>query len=294
MMQFGRSENDFNANTTISDTEFRRLSDFVYTQSGIVIPVGKKNQLTTRLQKRVRIAGLRSFSEYVDLLLNSDTTESEWVHFLDLVTSQKSDFFYEPAHFEYLAQYVLPEMIKNYGSGVQRPFMIWSAGCGAGEESFTLAMVLQEFKEHFPGINFRAQILATDISLKSLECGREAIYDVDRIKNVPIQLKQKYLLRSKDRKKQLVRVSPELRDLVSFRRLNFMERDFGLREKMDVIFCRNVIKYFDPATQEQLINKCCQYLMPNGYLFVGRSDSLEELHVPVFQVAPAIYKMISS
>ena len=256
-----------------------------------MMPASKKTMLTARLQKRLRVLRLRSFKDYVEWVLNPAESENELINFIDIVTTNKTDFFREPAHFEFLAQTSLPQLIKSQGAGVRRAFWIWSAGCSSGEEPYTMAIVLKEFSEHYPGIDFKTNILATDISTRVLEKAASAIYDMEKVEALPIVLKKKYLLRSKDRQKKQVRIAEELRSMVRFRRLNFMDADFCLRERMDVIFCRNVIIYFDRPTQERLINKFCRYLIPGGYLFIGHSETLNNLNVPVVQVAPTIYQL---
>ncbi|MEO5333218.1 MAG: chemotaxis protein CheR [Magnetococcus sp. YQC-5] len=275
----------------ISDKDFNRLSEFIYSQCGIMMPPSKKTMLTARIQKRLRLVGMTSFKEYIDWVLDPEHSGDELIQFIDIVTTNKTDFFREPAHFEYLAQNVIPELIKNSGAGVRRELMVWSAGCSTGEEPYTLSMVLKEFAQHYPGINFKARILATDISSRVLRSASNAVYDLEKVSPIPLILKRKYLLKSKDPTKRLVRIAPELRAMVNFRRLNFMDAEFGLRERMDVIFCRNVIIYFDRVTQERLINKFCRYLSSGGYLFVGHSETLNNLKVPVIQAAPTIYRM---
>ncbi|MBF0342449.1 MAG: protein-glutamate O-methyltransferase [Magnetococcales bacterium] len=282
---------DHDPHAGISDKDFQRLSEFIYSQCGIMMPPSKKTMLTARIQKRLRQVGLHSFKEYIDWVLDPQQSGEELIQFIDIVTTNKTDFFREPAHFEFMAQTALPELIKTSGAGVRRELMIWSAGCSTGEEPYTLAMVLREFAQHYPGINFRAKILATDISSRVLRSASDAVYDMDKVGPVPLGLKRKYLLKSKDPTKKLVRIAPEIRAMVNFRRLNFMDADFGLREKMDIIFCRNVIIYFDRPTQERLINKFCRYLSPGGFLFVGHSETLNNLKVPVVQTAPTIYRM---
>jgi chemotaxis protein methyltransferase CheR len=154
-------------------------------------------------------------------------------------------------------------------------------------EPYTLAMVLSEFEERNPG--FRFSILATDISSTVLETAVRAVYTLEHVETIPQNLKRKYLLRSKDKTKRLVRVVPEIRRLVRFRRLNFME-DFNFREKMDIIFCRNVIIYFDRPTQEVLLSKFCDNLRQGGNLFIGHSESLAGMALPLQQIAPTIYR----
>ena len=264
--------------THMSGKDFLRLKDFIYDQCGINIVDSKKTMLEARLQKRLRFLRLRSFSQYCEYLFSPQGIEEELTDMINLVTTNKTDFFREPGHFDYLHDRVLPEL-----KGRRDNVMVWSAGCSSGEEPYTLAMVLKE-----SGCNFT--ILATDISTKVLERARLAVYDEERVGPIAPEMRKKYLLKSKDRLKKLYRVVPELRTRVHFRRLNFMEGDFGFRERMDVIFCRNVIIYFDKPTQEKILNKICAFLSPGGYLFMGHSETLFGMSLPLVQAAPTIYR----
>lgn len=282
------SSKGHNGTAPLSERDFNRFSEFIYGECGIKMPPAKKTMLEARLQKRLRKLGIRSFQEYADYIFSRAGAEEELVHLIDVVTTNKTDFFREPAHFDHLVAHALPELIRTRGAGVRRPLAIWSAGCSSGEEPYTLSMVLSEYAEREPGFSF--SILATDICTTVLDKAKMAIYDEDRIEPVPAVLRQKYLLRGKGERRGLVRVVPELRSRVKFRRLNFMDGDFGMREQMDIIFCRNVIIYFDKQTQERLLNKFCRHLVPGGYLFMGHSETLSGLDVPVDQVASTIYR----
>ncbi len=274
----------------LSDKDFRRLSEFIQDECGIRMPESKKVLLESRLQKRLRRLGLSSFSEYCDYLFSPRGIENEVIHMIDVVTTNKTDFYREPRHFEYLVRMALPELMTKYGSGINKNLMLWSAGCATGEEPYTLAMVLSEFAKKSPGLNFRYLILATDISTRALEKARTGIYEEDRVAPVPPEMKKKYLLRGKNKSRGLVRIVPELRNLVKFRRLNFIEEDFNMREYMDIIFCRNVIIYFDRHTQEMLLNKFCRRLCAGGYLFIGHSETLNGLNLPLVQIEPTVYR----
>ncbi len=273
------------ASPVMSPRDFSRLSGFIYEEVGIKMPPAKKTMLESRLQKRLRALDMKSFSDYCDYLFSPRGTELELVQMIDLVTTNKTDFFREPEHFDYLVRTVLPEWQARHGT---RTFTIWSAGCSTGEEPYTLAMVLSEYAESHPGFAF--QILATDISTRVLEKAKLAIYASDRVDPVPMPLKKKYLLRSKDRSNDLVRITPELRNRVRFRRLNFMDSDFGMREQMDVIFCRNVIIYFDRATQERLLNRFYRHMAHRSHIFMGHSETLNGLDVPLTMVHPTVYR----
>ncbi len=272
----------------LGDAEFRRLASFIQGHCGIRMPASKQTMLEARLRKRLRSLGLPSFRDYCRLVLDDPEGKSERLHLLDAVTTNKTDFFREPQHFKLFVRQVLPDLLQQSGAGVRRPLAVWSAGCSTGEEPYTLAMVLQEVAGDLPG--FRFGILATDISTSVLAVARRAIYDEQHARPVPEPLRKKYLLRSRDRARALVRVVPELRQVVQFRRLNFMDRDFGLRRALDVIFCRNVMIYFDRATQERLLLRFCSHLIPGGYLFLGHSESVNGLKVPLRPVAPTVYR----
>jgi len=271
----------------LREREFNRFSAFIYDEVGIKMPPAKKTMLEARLQKRLKALGLGSFEEYADFVFSSAGNSDEIIHLIDVVTTNKTDFFREPVHFDYLVKSAIPSLIKDHEAGFRTPFKIWSAGCSTGEEPYTLAMVLSEFSGAHPG--FRTSILASDISTEVLSKARNAIYTEDRVDTIPLQLKKKYLLKSRDSSKGLVRISPELRSMVQFRRLNFME-EFGVQEKMDIIFCRNVIIYFDKPTQERLLNRFHQQLCRGGYLFLGHSETLNGLDVPLVPVASTVYR----
>ncbi|MCP4108461.1 MAG: protein-glutamate O-methyltransferase [Desulfobacteraceae bacterium] len=272
--------------TTMSAKTFSRFSAFIKTEIGINMPDAKKTMLQARLQKRLRKLGIKTFEEYYDYVFSPAGVEKELANMIDVITTNKTDFFREPQHFDYLVQTVLPELIST--RGMKKKAMVWSAGCSSGEEVYTLAMVLSEFSYKFPG--FQYSILGTDISTKVLKEAVVGIYDHEKVEPVPLTLRKKYLLRSKDKEKQLVRIAPELRSLVSFRRVNFMENDLGIREAVDIIFCRNVLIYFDRPTQEKVLNRLCRYLKPGGYMFMGHSETLSGLNVSLIPACSTVYK----
>ncbi len=274
--------------TQLSSRDFARLSDLIYRACGILMPGTKKTMLETRLRKRLKALDLKSFSEYCDYLFSKEGMIRESSPMIDLVTTNKTDFFREPDHFDYLVRKVLPDLLDNQDVGVRKTLNLWSAACSTGEEPYTMAMVASEFKERCPG--YRFSVLATDISTRVLEKGRIGIYDLERALPIPQEFKKKYLLRSKDRTKQVVKIAPALRSLVQFRRLNLMDKTYDISEAVHIIFCRNVIIYFDRKTQEQLLKRLCRYLAPQGYLFMGHSENLHGMDVPLVQVGPTVYR----
>lgn len=269
----------------LSAKDFGRLSRFIYDTCGIKMPEVKKTMLEARLQKRLRSLGMQRFSDYCDYLFSNEGQAQELVPMIDMVTTNKTDFFREPEHFDFLTQKLLPEWIRHFPG---QKFSIWSAGCSSGEEPYTMAMVLTDFSESHPGFDF--QILATDISTRVLEKAKNGIYPEPLVEPVPLSMKKKYLLRSKDRASGLVRIVPELREKIRFRRLNFMDADFGMREQLDVIFCRNVIIYFDRPTQEGLLQRFHRQLKPGGFIFMGHSETLSGLDVALTSVYPTVYR----
>jgi chemotaxis protein methyltransferase CheR len=273
----------------IGKRDFERLSTYIYGELGIQITDSKKTMLCGRLAKRLRALQLESVAQYCDYLFSSAGQKMERVELFDAVTTNKTDFFRESTHFDYLTSTVLPAWQQSPRAG--RSFRIWSAGCSSGEEPYTMAMVLSEYAEQC-GSPFDFEIIATDISTRVLDHAKAAIYHTDRIAPVPASMRRKYLRRSKDRSSNLVRIAPHLRRKVRFGRLNFMDGTFQLPYTMDVIFCRNVIIYFDGSTRERLVQKFCRHLHPGGYLFLGHSESLHGFELPLRQVASTIYERI--
>lgn len=271
----------------IGKRDFERLSAYIYDELGIQITDSKKTMLCGRLAKRLRTLQFGSVTEYCDYLFSSAGQSLERVELFDAVTTNKTDFFRESNHFDYLTDNVLPEWQQSSRAG--RSFRIWSAGCSSGEEPYTMAMVLSEYAEQHRSIHFDYEIVATDISTRVLDHAKNAVYHMDRIIPVPAPIRRKYLRRSKDRSSNLVRIAPQLRRKVRFGRLNFMDDSFRLPYSMDVIFCRNVIIYFDSETRERLVQKFCNHLHPGGYLFLGHSESLHGFELPLRQVASTVY-----
>lgn len=278
--------------TPMSSGDFMRLSRFIHQECGIRITDAKKTMIEARLQRRLKKLGLKTYVDYCDYLFSPKGLEEELAFMIDEVTTNKTDFFREPAHFRFLTDRALPELMKKYGSVAGKSLNIWSAGCSSGEEPYTLAMVLKEFGERLRQSEFRFLILATDVSGAVLNKAEMAVYEEERVEPVPSEYRRKYFLRSKDASRGVVRVVPELRKHVKFRRLNFMDDDFGFKESQDIIFCRNVIIYFDRPTQERLLNRFCRSLSKGGYIFMGHSETLFGMDLPLVPVVPTVYKRV--
>lgn len=279
-----------NGAAALSVSDFTRLSSFIYNQCGIKMPDSKKIMVEARLRKRLRDLNMQTYAEYCNFLFSQKGAEEEITHMVDVITTNKTDFFREPKQFTFLSDIALPEFVNTDGAGIQRPLKVWSAGCSTGEEPYTLSIVLNEFAQNFSRYSFN--ILATDISTRVLEKASTGIYEEEKIEPISKHLVHKYFLKSKSKEKKLVRVIPQLRTSIKFQWLNFMQDDFGIRETFDLIFCRNVIIYFDKPTQEKLIEKLVYQLKPGGFFFLGHSESIFNTNLPLVQVAASTYKKI--
>jgi len=245
--------------------------------------------LEVRIKRRLKTLNLHSYAEYCDYLFGHTGLKDEITHLIDVVTTNKTDFFRESAHFDFLAEKALPEMAERIGG---RQFVIWSAGCSTGEEPYTMGIVLSEYALTHPGFRFR--IMASDISNIVLAKAELGVYTNDVVAPVSAVLRRKYFMRSLKPGSDQQRVVPELRRQVEFRRLNFMDADYGVTEKVDAIFCRNVIIYFDRATQERILQRLSNCLLPGGYMFVGHAETLHDMNLPLTPVAPALYRRIDA
>ncbi len=267
--------------------DFDLIRGKVYDYCGINIVRTKKQMVEGRLRSRIRFLGLSSFSEYCKYVFFNGGSQEEFIHLVDAITTNKTEFFREPAHFDYLKNHLLPLLLRDSNFSVHRPLRIWSAACSTGQEPYSLAMYLTEFNRLEKQFDF--QIFATDISTQVLEICKKAIYSMEVAEGIPADLQKRYLLKSKNLRSRLVRISPEIRKCVRFKRLNLNDRDYGVKGKMDIIFCRNVIIYFDAETQEAILRKLALCLKIGGYLFLGHSESIHGMDLPVLPVAPTIY-----
>lgn len=269
---------------------FDRFSDYIQQELGIKMGRNKHVMLQSRLLKRLRRLGFSTYEEYYEYLFSKEGHQKEIPFFVHQVTTNKTDFFREPSHFSYLTEHALSCLMRENNYTRSKPLRVWSAACSTGEEVYTLAMVLAEYQYAYGQIDF--SVLGTDISPKVLKKAAEGIYEDSRVLSVPLQMKKRYLLRSKDRERKLVRIVPELREKTSFEWINLRDESFDLNRKVDVIFCRNVLIYFDRSTQEQVVQRLCSHLFPGGYLFMGHSETLSGFDLPLQQVATTIYKKI--
>lgn len=277
------------AGPQMTQAQFERLRKIVCDASGIVLQPEKRAAVESRLQRRLKSLSLDTFSRYLDLV-RSAGHERELIALINAVTINKTDFFREPVHFRFLAGQALPDLAA-LGAGAARPLNAWSAACSTGEEPHTLAIALAEYGAGRRG-PFGYTVLGTDISTEVLRKAATGIYRTSDLSPVTPALVQKYFLRSRKPGADAVRVAPEIRKTVRFERLDLVHGAFGSIEPMDVIFCRNVLIYFDRPTQELVVQRLARKLQIGGFLFMGHSEALSGMDLPLRAVAPTIYRRV--
>ena len=269
----------------ITDNEFRLLSDLIYEKFGINLTEKKRSLLVGRLNKHIKNLGIKNFKEYYDAVIN-DTTNVSLLSLIDRVTTNHTFFYREKDHFEYLLNKALPDIIEEIKKRGSKDLRIWCAGCATGEESYTLSMIVKEFFGY--KINqWDVGILASDISVTSLEKAQKGIYSIDKILNLPESYIQRYLVEQEDENYKVV---DELRNIILFKRLNLMNKNFPFKGKFHIIFFRNVMIYFDKVTKDELVNRLYNYIYNGGYLFIGHSESVDRKITPYEYIQPAVYK----
>ncbi len=264
------------------------LSRYIHSQCGINLTPSKKLMLSTRLNSRLKQLGMKEFNQYFNYLQGDKEDRSEFYKMLDAVTINKTEFFREAEHFNILTDLVLPELLKMSFAKSRNSVNFWSAGCATGEEPYTLAMVLAEFFSKVRVTGF--SILATDISSKALATAENAIYKEEAAGSIPVELKEKYLLRGKGPREGFIRISEELRKDVTFKWHNLKVSDFTFSRPIDIIFCRNVMIYFDDETKLDVVKKFHDLLTPGGYLFLGHTESVFRIKDYFNYIAPSVYR----
>lgn len=265
---------------TLTASEFEQIRQLAYKEFGLDLRNGKESLVSARLQKKIREAGMGSFQEYYRHV-QDDKSGQALTAMIDALTTNHTSFFREPAHFDFLRKTILPEIRQR------ERIAIWSAACSSGEEPYTIAFCLLE---ELKAAEFaKVRILATDISTKVLAHAQRGAYPATRFDGIPANDLRQYLLRGEDRWKDWYRVKPAVRAAVEFQRLNLMEKVSHLGQ-FPVIFCRNVMIYFDKPTQQDLVNRLAGCLEPGGYLLIGHAESLNGIEHPLRYVSPAIYR----
>jgi chemotaxis protein methyltransferase CheR len=262
---------------TLSPAHFERIVALLHAHAGIRMRAGKEGLVRARLTKRLRVLGLSDFDQYLDLV-EREPSRREFTEMVDALTTNKTSFFREQAHFDFLQHEVLPSR--------PGPIRLWSAGCSSGEEPYTLAMILRETLTE-PSAR-QAKILATDISHRVLATAKAGIYPAESLDEAPRGYVQKYWRPASGGGAPRLEAGPALRSMIQFGKLNLMEK-WPMRGPFDAILCRNVMIYFDKATQQTLVQRYWELLRPGGFLFVGHSESLTGLSHRFQYVQPAVY-----
>jgi chemotaxis protein methyltransferase CheR len=271
----------------LSQRNFQRLATFIEGYSGIKMPPTKVTMIEGRLRRRLRATGMADLKQYCDFLFEKDGLATEAIHLIDVMTTNKTEFFREPDHFRFLIEQAVPRLLTSAKSG-STALKLWSAACSTGAEPYTLAMVLADLAQQNTGLHYA--ITATDISTEVLDIAVSGIYPEAMVAPVPPEFRRRYVLRSKDRSRRTVRIIPELRTAIRFARINLMEAPYQVERDMDIIFCRNILIYFDKETQQAVLQRLTDHLRVGGFLFLGHSETLAGFHLPLEPVGPTVFR----
>ncbi len=275
------SNKEFN----FTDRHFNHIRDIVTEHSGIVLTDAKKDMIYSRLVRRLRKTGIDNFDDYCKLL--EDPKNEEFTFFSNAVTTNLTSFFRENHHFEMLGETVLAELFQTNQSS--KRLRIWSAGCSTGMETYSIAMVLQE---HMPkDTSWDIKILATDLDTDVLACAQQGVYKADSVTGVSSERLSRWFMRGSGINEDKLKVSKKLRDMISFKQLNLLD-PFPFKGSIDIIFCRNVVIYFDKETQKVLFDKFANIHADNGYLFIGHSETLYNVTDRYKLLRNTVYKKI--
>lgn len=273
---------------TITDSEFRQISELVYTRAGINLHNGKKQLVQARLGKIIRKEGYDGFQQYFDTIAE-DSSGNRLVQLLDTLSTNHTYFFRESDHLDWLADKILPEVRDLEEVKAANEIRIWSAGCSSGEEPYSIAIHLLETGALE---NARLKMLATDLSTKVIRIANQGVYKSEKLKSVSGYILQRYFDRRDRDGERLYKVKAEINKLITYRKLNLLE-PFPFKKQFEVVFCRNVMIYFDKPTQQRVVDKIYKVIRPGGYFVVGHSESLSGISHSFKYVAPTIYKKIS-
>jgi len=277
-----------NPKSTMSNEEFDKISRIIDKELGIKMPYTKKIMLESRLQKRLRILGLMNFTEYLKYLNSDIKGKGELVEFRNMVTTNKTDFFRENNHFEYMKNTLLPQWIQSKN----RCFKVWSCACSSGEEPYTLAIVLEEFRQKNPGFEYK--IVATDISTRVLAKAKEGIYSITDVSVIEESLRKKYFLRGKKERVDTYKIKDYIKENITFGKFNLMSNKYlSVPGPFDVIFCRNVLIYFDRDRQSEILTKLLSQMDNDGALFLGHSESMAGMNLQLKASASSVYKRVN-
>jgi chemotaxis protein methyltransferase CheR len=276
----------------ITDELFQKFANLITERFGIKMPPEKKIMFQARMQRRLHELEINSFDEYAKILLNSNLDSPELSVLADYISTNKTDFFREKDHFDFITNQIIPDYL-NIRLNVQKSILkFWSAGCSNGQEAYSIAIILEEYIR-LKKVPVNYSILATDISVRMLKTASEAIYPISNIDQIPLELKQRYFLKSKNQDNQKVRLIKDLRDKVTPAYLNLMDDNYLLNDQFDVVFLRNTLIYFNSLVQQKVLTKVINNLKTGGYLLIGHSESLINMNLPISSIAPSIYVKIN-
>jgi len=270
----------------LSARNYARLAGVINDVSGIKMPAAKQTMLEGRLRRRIAALGLPDLNAYCDYLFEDGDFETEVVYLIDVATTNKTDFFREPAHFDFMTNVALPALAE----AGRRQVKLWSAAASIGAEAYTLAMVMEEFRRTGRGPDY--SILATDICTDVLAQAASGRFPAAMIEPVPVDLRRRYVLKSRSPGADEVRIAPALRAKIAFARLNLMDSAYPVGADMDFVFCRNILIYFDKPTQERVLARLCDHLRPGGYLVLGHSESAVGVNLPVVAIVNTIFQKV--
>jgi chemotaxis protein methyltransferase CheR len=271
----------------LSRREYQLIARLVYEHSGINLGDQKMQLVKARLGKRVREGGFKSFGEYYERVA-ADPSGELLCSLLDSISTNTTHLFREIRHFHFIRQVIEEWLQDSNWRSSHHTLRIWSAGCSSGEEPHSIAMVAHEALSKHPGVELK--ILATDLSVRMLSKAKLGLYDIHRVGTVPPEYKQRYLSKVETDDGPCLQLVPEVRRLIQFSRFNLMTPTFPFRHGFDIIFCRNVMIYFDRPTQEALVKRFSGQLHPGGYFLIGHSESLNAIAHPLTYVEPTVYK----
>ncbi len=266
----------------MSDAEYQKLAQLIYKVSGISLKDSKQALLTSRLAGILAQLGYKNFTEYYNALI-ADKSGAGVASLVDKITTNHTYFMREPAHFTFFRDTVLPYLKKTV---VDKDLRVWCAACSSGEESYTLAMLMDEFLD-MDKSRWDSRVLATDLSEKVLTDAIRGVYSQERVEPLPAMWKQKYFHRLPDGSYE---VAPHIKQEVIYRRFNLIESVYPFRKKFHAIFCRNVMIYFDAETRNAIINRMYDMTEPGGYLFIGHSEAIDRSKSNYKYVLPAVYR----
>ncbi|GLS92417.1 chemotaxis protein methyltransferase [Psychromonas marina] len=274
--------NTFDETFELTQNDFQAIAFLLYNNVGISLSESKKHLVYNRLIHRIRSKKLSSFKQYIHLL--DDKNAPEWNYFLNALTTNLTSFYREPYHFELLAEYASKHLIHKSQT---QPIKVWCSACSTGEEAYSIAMTLIDT---FGCIDPPVKILATDLNTDVLQRAKKGIYSVKELENLTDQQKKKFF--NCDSKKQYFQVKKEVKALISFKRLNLISKQWPMAKQFDVIFCRNVMIYFDKQTQQQLLRKLAHYLPIDARLFIGHSESISTTQTAFKLMGQTMYKRV--